>query len=219
MLDSEYAKRTQFKYIFGSIPVYEVAQPSFDIPRMIESLQDKLPIRFIEPIGLDAVVICETPEFEKREIDAFVQDSTIYIRASQRDENSVVYDIIHEVAHIIEEKRYEEIYGDGELVAEFLEKRRLLYHKLDEHGHAPELERFEEIDYTQALDNYLNHSVGYEELAWISMHIFIVPYSATSIREYFASGFEFFYAQDDLKNELRKMSPVLYQRIQILHED
>jgi len=45
--------------------------------------------------------------------------------------------------------------------------------------------------------------------------IFIRPYAATSLREYFAVGFETYYLKNSA--EIRDISPVLFNNIHNLH--
>ena len=47
------------------------------------------------------------------------------------------------------------------------------------------------------------------------MGLFISPYAATSLREYFATGFEAYYMGK--KDQLDKISPVLYDTIDKIH--
>ena len=45
--------------------------------------------------------------------------------------------------------------------------------------------------------------------------IFIRPYAAVSLREYFATGFEAYYLGQ--QNTLEKISPILFDKIDELH--
>ena len=53
--------------------------------------------------------------------------------------------------------------------------------------------------------------VGYEALWHIISGLFPTPYSATSLREYFAIGFEEYYIRDN--STLRTECPILYSKI------
>ena len=68
------------------------------------------------------------------------------------------------------------------------------------------------------MDNYLYEEVGYERLNFIvtSYGIFTSAYPATSLREYYASGFEYFFLED--RKYLKEISPTLYQKIEDLYE-
>jgi hypothetical protein len=48
--------------------------------------------------------------------------------------------------------------------------------------------------------------------------VFITPYAATSLREYFATGFTEFYLHPDDHEFLKKISPELYKKINSLHD-
>ncbi len=66
-------------------------------------------------------------------------------------------------------------------------------------------------------DEYLLHDIGYDKLSEILKGIMVSPYSATSLREYFATGFTDFYLHPDSHNYLKKTSPELYRKLVMLH--
>ena len=49
-------------------------------------------------------------------------------------------------------------------------------------------------------------------LATLTTNIFYSPYAATSIKEYYANGFEAFLLKDDI-SRLKKISPQLYRKL------
>ena len=61
---------------------------------------------------------------------------------------------------------------------------------------------------------FLYADVGYPLLTSLTMGLFISPYAATSLREYFARGFEEYYIGD--RKYLTNISPVLYNKIEYL---
>ena len=67
------------------------------------------------------------------------------------------------------------------------------------------------------MDNYLYKEVGYDRLNFIvsSYGLFTSAYPATSLREYFASGFEYYFLEDP--SYLAKISPILYKKVEELH--
>ena len=64
-------------------------------------------------------------------------------------------------------------------------------------------------------DEYLYTQIGYPALSAFANGLFYSPYAATSVREYFARGFEAFFLHKDLKT-LANISPILYNRIETL---
>ena len=46
------------------------------------------------------------------------------------------------------------------------------------------------VEFNQEIDDYLYNEVGYRKLWNIVTGLFLGPYSVTSLREYFARGFE-----------------------------
>ena len=69
-------------------------------------------------------------------------------------------------------------------------------------------------EYDEKFDDFLYKKVGYDALASIAMGLFITPYAATSLREYFATGYVEYLMGD--RNYLKNVSPVLYKKIQTL---
>lgn len=52
------------------------------------------------------------------------------------------------------------------------------------------------IEYNKGIDNYLHKEVGYDIINQLCVGIFPSAYAATSIREYFARGFEEYFIGD-----------------------
>ena len=71
-------------------------------------------------------------------------------------------------------------------------------------------------EYTNNFDNVLYFDIGYAVLTPISMNLFYSPYAITSLREYFANGFEAFYFHKD-HDKLLRISPVLYTKLEKLN--
>ena len=145
------------------------------------------------------------------------KDGALYISNDQDDENDMVDDIVHEIAHACEEQYGEYIYGDNRLKDEFLGKRNRLYHTLDAEGFKPSEKKFSNTEYDNELDMFLYHGVGYPTLTSLTMGLFYTPYAATSLKEYFADGFENYFLRD--RDYLKKISPLLCDKIEKLIED
>ena len=67
-------------------------------------------------------------------------------------------------------------------------------------------------------DDFLLNKIGYDKLSILMQGLFISPYAATSLREYFATGFTEFFMQPDHRL-LRTVSPVLYKKLIKLYKD
>ena len=140
----------------------------------------------------------------------------MYIDNEQDNDKDLIDDIIHEVAHNLERIAYDEIYGDDEIVQEFLIKRRKLSKALQQRGfQAPPHFEFE-LKWDQEIDQFLYKEVTYDLMRKIVGELFVTPYGATSIREYFANGFESYYLGK--LGRVRKISPSVYKAIEALEE-
>jgi len=188
---------------------------SVDIKNVLDVIGSYIPSHLMSEI--DSIYIGMFDHLIKKETSAAYQDGAIYVSNEQQDEQNLIDDIVHEVAHSLESPRGYLIYGDGKLEQEFLAKRESLYNILKEENLKPNLKLFLETDYNIKMDNYLYKEVGYDRLNFIvsSYTLFTSAYPATSLREYFASGFEYYFLEDP--SYLAKISPVLYKKIEELH--
>ena len=111
------------------------------------------------------------------------------------------------------EKIFEyEVYGDDKILEEFFLKRKQLKNILENNKLYCDPTLYLRSELTRDFDNFLFKTVGYDRLALLTSNLFISPYSATSLREYFASGFEHFFA-DENSEYIKKISPKLYNKI------
>ena len=71
-------------------------------------------------------------------------------------------------------------------------------------------------EYNKTFDKFLSDEVGYPTLLNLTMGLFVSPYAATSIQEYFANGFEKYFL--DEPRHVWSISPVLYEKIEtVIH--
>ena len=194
-----------------------------DIVHIIDPLPEHVSIdnvlKRVESTGIDpnlvrdvdAIYIGEFDLLAQRDISALYYHDTIYISNDQENENDVYNDLIHELAHAIESKKKEYIYGDALLEREFMKKRRQVYDSFVELKFDIDWQDMSNPNYVKELDFFLHKVVGYDMLAHIINGIFVSPYSVTSLREYWAKGFEHYLLGKSL--ELKELCPVLYDKI------
>jgi hypothetical protein len=163
-----------------------------------------------------AVRIGMFEEMIERQINAMYKDGVLYISNVQNNNEDMLDDIIHEIAHAVEEHNSELIYQDERLMVEFLGKRKRLFSLLKNEGYNVNIEQFMNTKYNFDFDMFLFQEVGYPILETLTMGLFLSPYSITSINEYFGVGFEQFYLEE--ANYIAKICPVLYQKINYLDE-
>ena len=187
----------------------------FNIDSVLEDVSESIPEKFFK--NVDYIFVGDFPEFKIRNVNALYMEGAIYITNKQDDELDMVDDIIHEIAHAVEDDEFLEIYSDGSLEREFLGKRERLFHLLDTEGYDLNYQEFKNPEYSNNFDNVLYFDIGYATLTPISMNLFYTPYAITSLREYFANGFEAFYFHRDY-DKLLRISPVLYTKLEKLHK-
>ena len=176
----------------------------------ISSALKKVPSIFLQ--DLKNIYIGSFKELESRDLTALYKNDSIYLSSSISSYEDMVDDIVHEVAHHVETIYQNELYADGEIKQEFLQKRKKLWSRLKSKGIEVELAKFLNTDFDLEFDEFLYKTVGYPTLRLVTTNLFYSPYGSTSLREYFANGFEAFFMKEDI-NLLKKISPILYGKI------
>jgi hypothetical protein len=160
--------------------------------------------------NVDIIYVGLFPEMKERDINAYYENDAIFVTSEQEDEMDMIEDIIHEISHAVEKYNEEFIYGSGTLQREFLAKRERLASLLSQKHKVPS--NFSvDSEYDKNIDDFLFREVGYDALNQICVNIFPSGYSATSISEYWAIGFEEMFLGD--RSRLRDLCPVLYSRM------
>ena len=163
-------------------------------------------------INVDSIYIGSFDFLKNREVQAAYENSSIFVTNEQDSTEDMVDDIVHEIAHSVEDKYAGEIYSDQKIESEFLHKRKNMWLFLKDQGFKADLQNFLDISYSEDFDNYLYQEVGYSLLSMLTTNIFYSPYAATSLREYFANGFEAFFIGEDI-DRLKNISPALYEKL------
>jgi hypothetical protein len=199
---------------FGSINVF-VKDPlpeDISLRIILRRIENLIPHYLVN--NIDAVYVGQFDEFVEMETNAAYKDGALYITNDQYDEDDMIDDIVHEIAHAVEELAYEEIYADDKVEIEFLGKRKRLQSILRSENFNVQRYDFLNPQYSKEFDIFLYREVGYPLLTTLTMGLFPSPYAATSLREYFARGFEEYYLKD--RNYLTKISPMLYNKVHYL---
>jgi len=191
-----------------------------DIEKVMGLLRSNLPVSSY--VGINNVYFGEFDILKKRSLTALHHKDNIYISSEQMSsEKEILDDLVHEFAHRFEENNSEKIYEDGKIINEYLGKMNRLHdlitqdYDLDYFG----ITYFDFIntEFDEKFDKFLYEKIGYEEIENMAPTLFIRPYAATSVREYFATGFEDYYLEGGL--QLKKISPILHSRIELLEKN
>jgi len=197
-------------HIFFKDPVENV-----DVESVVGKVEDILPDHLRDEVEM--IIVGWFDEFEERNLNAFYDGGTLYISNIQDDAADMCDDIIHEISHSLEEPHGYFIYGDKKVEEEFLKKRMYLHDILWKLGYKAPTAMFMNPEYDEEFDNFLHKKVGYNKLSEIMKGVFLSPYAATSLREYFATAFTEFYLHSDEHGFLQKISPELYKKLLVLH--
>jgi hypothetical protein len=136
-----------------------------DVRAVMEKISNTIPSHLVSEI--DSIFVGIFDEFEEMETNAMFKDGAIYLSNDQDDEQDMMDDIIHEIAHSLESPYGYLIYGNGKVEQEFLMKRAKLYEILKNEDLKPNKKLFINPEYTKKLDVYLYEDVGYDRLNFI----------------------------------------------------
>jgi len=132
--------------------------------------------------NIESINVGLYPELQKRKIQAMFKNSSIYITSEQSSEQDI------------------------------LSKRKKLWFTLKQKGFDVNLNKFLNPKYDEELDFFFYEHVKYPLLSSLSVGLFYSPYACTSLREYFANGFEAFFMREEI-GRLKTISPALYGKI------
>jgi|TARA_R110002124_G_C8726416_1_gene496188 hypothetical protein len=202
------------KTMKGNVEVFinDKLPKNVDINEFIEMVHKAIPSYFFDHI--DSINIGNYDFLLKNNLNSYYKDGKIYISSEKETTMHLAYDLFHEIAHSLEKPHGDLIYKDGELKEEFLKKRETLQRFLNIYYPKTKAYRFDNEEYDEELDRMLHSLIGYDRLRSFTDGIFLNPYSATSLREYFASGLEHYLEGN--REKLDRMCPVLYNKIKLL---
>ncbi len=216
----EYIKKSSLKenvnrqYSIHKTPIRVIHQftNNINLKYIVDKIESLIPETLL--YNVEVIYIAYIEDFTRgdRTFNAMYKDGAIYISPYQDNEEDLLDDIIHEISHSLEKAYQEHIYKDEYLEREFLAKRRTLYHLINDYK-MPNAE-WNNINYSPEFDNYLYNDIGYDKLRAISSSLFYSPYAITSLREYWANGFENYLLGD--KQKLKDISPILFNKINTL---
>jgi len=218
----EKSMKERKEYYLYDIPVHLLNKlpEHINIDNILEEVKELIPYDFLS--DLEGIYIGEFPELKNRKIQAMVKDSAIYLSSYEEfpevTEDTIVNDIVHEVAHLLEDKAYFEIYNNNLIEKEYIGKKKRLIELLRANNISfPGMGTlFFSEDYVDELDDFLFNNLGYDNLSILIAGLFLSPYSVVSVREYFATGFEEYIKGDS--HHVEEICPALYAKIKILME-
>ena len=189
---------------------------NINMREIISVLQQSIPAHLI--YGIDTIYVGQFEDLIERGVNALYENGAIYVTNDQANNDDFINDVVHEIAHSVEEMSNLEIYADDKLELEFLKKRIRAYEILKAHDYEVERDAFMNVEYTDEYDDLLYREIGYPVLEQLLTGLFISPYALTSLREYFANGFENYYLNMNLsEQEFFRISPELFRKIKYLH--
>jgi len=196
------------EYYIHDIPVFITnTEVNADIPSFCTEVEELLPRNLLQ--NIEVVYIGEFKELGDR--NAAFMNGAIYMTANEPTAFDMLENFVHETAHSLETQYGWEIYDDS-LIQEFKGKRRRLRSLLETEGYKINPLLYDFTEYNKKFDEFLAHEVGYPTLLSITMGLFVSPYGATSIQEYFANGFEKYFL--DNPRTVQNISPILYRKLE-----
>lgn len=201
----------------NTIPLFIKDYPTskeVNIASFIQSLENRLPKHLMD--NIEVMYVGNFPNLKDR--NAAYTDGAIYMTNDEPTNEDFLENTIHEVAHAVLHSMKENILSNIKLQSEFLGKRERLRSLLDSEGYKFPEEYYSKLFYSEPFDIFLSDVVGYPLLLGLTINLFVSPYGATSLEEYFANAFEHFYLDNGAA--VKKISPILYNiLVQIHNED
>tara|TARA_Y100000310_G_scaffold211725_1_gene212450 strand:- start:206 stop:826 length:621 start_codon:yes stop_codon:yes gene_type:complete len=203
------------EYYIYNIPVFVVNPPgaNVNLPDFCAEVEALLPQQSLLR-NIEVVYIGQFRELQGR--NATYAHGAIYMSNTEPTNFDMMENFIHEVAHSLERDHAWDIYSD-DLLTEFKGKRSRLYQILHARGYQVNPMLFAFAEYNKNFDEFLSDEVGYPTLLNLTMGLFVSPYGATSIQEYFANGFEKYFL--DSPQRVKNISPILYTKIEDIIND
>jgi len=188
----------------------EILNKDVSLKSVFKKIEFLIPKKFLR--NIDSIYIGDFEFLNKKKVHAAYKDGSIFMTNKQPNEETMCSDMMHEFAHSLENEYRDIIYGDGRLEKEFVDKRKDLWLHLKNEGHEYDLDYFLEPEFDTRFDEILYEDIGYPFLTMLTVNLFYSPYGITSLREYFANGFEAFFFHKDLKR-LENISKILFDKL------
>ena len=203
-------KRKRDYEIFGRVTVKlnDFLPDNVSLKHVIKSIESKIPEHVLYDV--DAIYIGNCKPLDDRQVDSLYVSGSILVSPQHASNNDLFNTLVHEFAHAVEETAKDFIYADGDVGSEFLNKRKRLYNMLKD-DYKISKKQFLNVNFDQVFDDFLNKEIGYSNLGMLTSGLFLSPYAATSLREYFANGFEHFYIEGP--QQVRQFSPAVFHKI------
>ena len=83
--------------------------------KVVFNVEDQIPAHLLSEVEM--IMIGWFDEFEERNINAFYKDGTLYVTNKQDDNSDMTDDIVHELAHSVEEIATDEIVPRPDTIA------------------------------------------------------------------------------------------------------
>ena len=209
-MKSSSAEKTEYNFLGTPVFIKDPLPEYVLIEDVFAKIQKLIPSFLF--YSIDIIYVGEFEAFKQKHVNALFLDGALYVTNQQDNVGDMVDDIIHELAHAIEEQYGREIYEDGKIEEEFLVKRGYLERILRHSGFDTAGYDFMNLDYDIALDKFFLEEVGYAFInTKFSGKAFLDAYSATSLREYFATGFEKYYLGD--REQVSYICPILFAKL------
>ena len=97
---------------------------SVNVPKVIDAIELQIPRSIFNEI--DLIMVGDFDFLQERDLEALYKDGAIYVSNNLLSDEDLLENIIHEVAHSLEESLGYYIYADHKITSEFMAKRETL---------------------------------------------------------------------------------------------
>jgi hypothetical protein len=199
--------------LFGHIHIQITDHPpeNVSVKTVLDMVKNTIPKHLLADV--DSIYIGNFKPLNDRQVDSMYISGAILVSSTHESNDALFSTLVHEFAHAVEEIANYQIYGDGMIEREFLAKRKNLYLMLKD-DYQIDKNDFMNKEFSYSFDNLLNKEIGYDNMAPITHGLFVSPYGATSIHEYFANVFEHMFL--DGPHSVQEIAPMAYKKIRFV---
>jgi hypothetical protein len=211
-------KKQQKEYLlFSRVLIYiqdPIISDMVNFELIIEQIEEFVPSHLFD--GIDLIYVGQFLDLIERELEALYESGAIYVTNLLNNNLDYLENIIHEAGHSLEQNNGLQIYGDKKVEREFIGKRQRLFYKIQAENYNISNLNYLDTEFQEDIDNFLYREIGYENLNYLINGLFLNPYAATSLSEYFSSGLEKYLLDNEDRRYLKILSPKLVEKIEEL---
>ena len=110
--------------LFGEIQVVvkDRFQEDIDVAGVFSAIENRVPRHLLR--DLDIIYVGDFPQLKARNVESAFMNGAIFLSNLIIDSDTLLKSIVHEIAHNVEAVYGADVYGDRDIIEEFIAKRK-----------------------------------------------------------------------------------------------